>query len=131
MSTGAGYYCVADDILISKAAIFIDNDISPVTLSPESVIRGNGSLLTLLDNDHVSWSMVPARSRCSASMVLMVLSAPANIEKRNLMRQRTSNVTDVQLIFLLGTTDKYQKQLEAEHAKHDDIVQANSVMNAL
>ena len=83
------------------------------------------SSLRILDRSDVRFSLAPS-SPCSTSMVLMVLSAPANTDKRELMRQRMVNVTDVKLVFLLGSTKKYQKKLAKEHRMSDDIVQASS-----
>ena len=80
------------------------------------------SSLRILDKPDVKFSLSPGRP-CSSSMVLMVLSAPANLDKRDAMRRRMVNVSDVQVVFLLGTTKKYQKKLEMEHQRHDDIVQ--------
>ena len=93
-----------------------------VTGSLASVVTN--SSLRILDRSDVRFSLPPSSSSpCSASMVLMVLSAPANTDKRELMRQRMVNVTDVKLVFLLGSTDQYQKKLAKEHLRSDDIVQ--------
>ena len=102
--------------MIIKVRIF------SVTRAADSVVAANGSL-SIIDNDQVQFSMLP-RSRCWGELVLMVLSAPGNVIKRDGMRERTRRMEDVQLIFLLGTAEKYQTQLEAEQRVHDDIVQA-------
>ena len=94
-----------------------------VTGSLASVVTN--SSLRILDRPDVRFSLVPV-STCAASLVLMVLSAPANTDKRALMRQRMANVTDVKVVFLLGSTGKYQKKLAIEHQRNDDIVQASS-----
>ena len=94
-----------------------------VTGSLASVVTN--SSLRILDRPDVRFSLAPA-SPCAASLVLMVLSAPANTDKRALMRQRMANVTDVKVVFLLGSTGKYQKKLAIEHQRNDDIVQASS-----
>ena len=93
-----------------------------MTGSLSSVVTN--SSLQILDRPDVRFSLAPA-SPCAASLVLMVLSAPANSDKRALMRRRMENVTDVKLVFLLGSTEKYQKKLTKEHRRNDDIVQAS------
>ena len=60
-------------------------------------------------------------------MVLMVLSSPNNLDKRNLMRTRLHTIADVKLIFLLGLSKQHQRQIESEHLDHNDIVQATVV----
>jgi len=89
-----------------------------------SNVVGPNETLKIIDKTEVKFLLTP-KSLCSDSMVLMVLSAPNNVDKRNSMRQRLLNVSDVQLIFLLGSTQKYQALLEIEHSKYDDIVQAS------
>ena len=101
---------------------------SLVTGSLSSVVTN--SSLRILDREGVRFSLAPA-APCSAPLVLMVLSAPANTDKRALMRQRLVNTTDVKLVFLLGSTKKYQKKLEKEHRRNDDIVQASLIWESL
>ena len=88
--------------------------------------EGGGSretnLLTLLDQKDVELTLQP-RSVCSQAMVLMVLSAPGNTEKRRRMRERLAETDDIRLIFLLGASSEHQARLQAEHEKFDDIVQ--------
>ena len=88
-----------------------------------SSVNGPNNSYRIIDNEEVRFTLVPTEA-CTEDMVLMVLSAPNNVHKRNLMRTRISNVDDVKLIFLLGLSTKHQKQIDTEHVQHDDIVQA-------
>ena len=81
--------------------------------------------LTVLDQQRVQLTLRP-RAACTQTFVLMVLSAPANTDKRDKMRERLQNVTDVRLVFLMGATSpQYEAQLGEEHRKYDDILQTS------
>ena len=88
-----------------------------------AAVRREGKLV-VLDQTAVELSLQP-RAVCQEKMVLMVLSAPANREKREAMRERLVNTTDVRLIFLLGASPLYQAQLEEEHERFDDLLQTS------
>lgn len=71
----------------------------------------------------------------SISVVVMVYSAPTNFERRALMRQTWLNKTylsdlgTVKVVFLLAkvTNATLQADLEAEHARHADILQGDFI----
>jgi hypothetical protein len=59
-------------------------------------------------------------------MVLMVLSAPGNVEKREKMRRHLQEKNDVKVIFLLGLVSPVvQELLSSEHEENDDLVQSS------
>ena len=65
-------------------------------------------------------------SPCTSHLVLMVLSAPKNVEKRNKMRAQIGENNRVKIIFLLGIVPpEYEQLLHEEHEVHDDLVQAS------
>ena len=80
--------------------------------------------LVVLDQTGVELSLQP-RTACQEKMILMVLSAPNNREKREAVRERLQNTTDVRLIFLLGASPHYQARLEEEHERFGDLLQTS------
>ena len=80
--------------------------------------------LVLLDQTGVELTLQP-RAACQEKMVLMVLSAPNNREKREAVRERLENTTDVRLIFLLGASPHFQPQLEEEQERFGDLLQTS------
>jgi len=102
---------------------FVAKEIEVTHSLSKSIVSGKNNSFRVVDNDEVIFSLVPGVA-CRENMVLMVLSAPNNVEKRNQMRTRLREVEDVKLIFLLGLSKKHQRQLDSEHEKHNDIVQA-------
>ena len=89
-----------------------------------SSVASNGSL-RILDTSGVVFSLAPA-APCTEAMVVLVLSAPRNADKRQLMRARTRGEAGTRTVFLLGATEAAQQaRLEAEHREHGDIVQVS------
>ena len=89
-----------------------------------SSVASNGSL-RILDTSEVVFSLAPAAA-CTEAMVVLVLSAPRNADKRQLMRARTRGEAGTRTVFLLGATEAAQQaRLEAEHREHGDIVQVS------
>ena len=87
-------------------------------------MASNGSL-RILDTSEVVFSLAPA-APCTEAMVVLVLSAPRNTDKRQLMRARTRGEAGTRTVFLLGATEAAQQaRLEAEHREHGDIVQVS------
>ena len=88
-------------------------------------MASNGSL-RILDTSEVVFSLAPA-APCTEAMVVLVLSAPRNTDKRQLMRARTRGEAGTRTVFLLGATEAAQQaRLEAEHREHGDIVQVRT-----
>ena len=91
-----------------------------------SSVNGPNNSYRIIDNEEVRFTLVPTEA-CTEDMVLMVLSAPNNVHKRNLMRTRISNVDDVKLIFLLGLSTKHQKQIDTEHVGRQCLTQSQDL----
>ena len=95
-----------------------------------SSVASNGSL-RILDTSEVVFSLAPA-APCTEAMVVLVLSAPRNTDKRQLMRARTRGEAGTRTVFLLGATEAAQQaRLEAEHREHGDIVQVSGGFKAV
>ena len=93
-------------------------------------MASNGSL-RILDTSEVVFSLAPA-APCTEAMVVLVLSAPRNTDKRQLMRARTRGEAGTRTVFQLGATEAAQQaRLEAEHREHGDIVQVSGGLKAL
>ena len=93
-------------------------------------MASNGSL-RILDTSEVVFSLAPA-APCTEAMVVLVLSAPRNTDKRQLMRARTRGEAGTRTVFLLGATEAAQQaRLEAEHREHGDIVQVSGGLKAV
>ena len=66
-------------------------------------------------------------SPCSSHLVLIVLSAPRNVQKRNQMREQIKKNIRTRVIFLVGLVSREEdkKHLNEEHQTNDDIVQSS------
>ena len=78
----------------------------------------------MLDQTGVELTLQP-RAVCQERLILMVLSAPGNRKKREAVRERLQNRTEVRLIFLLGASPRHQAELEEEHERFDDLLQTS------
>ena len=61
------------------------------------------------------------------TLILSVLSAPSNLNKRNHLRSRFGRSGGVSLLFLLGktTSSELQQRLEEENEQHGDLLQGS------
>ncbi|KZC13307.1 PREDICTED: beta-1,3-galactosyltransferase 5-like [Dufourea novaeangliae] len=65
-------------------------------------------------------------NRSSPLVLMLVHSAPENLLKRNVVRETWGQHTPaVALLFLVGSSDEYQAQLEGENRKYKDLIQGN------
>jgi len=80
----------------------------------------------ILNMTNVTFLLQPV-SPCTSHLVLMVLSAPGNVEKRNRMRRQLNGKINVKIIFLLGfvASASDQELLSSESNLHDDLVQGS------
>ena len=96
-----------------------------VTHKVESIYDVEADVFNILNKTNISFVLRPKEACDGEENVVMVLSAPKNVEKRKSLRAQFSDRKDIQLIFLLGipADRETQSDLETEHSSHDDIVQ--------
>ena len=96
-----------------------------VTNKVESIYDLEADVFNILNKTNISFVLRPKEACEGEENVVMVLSAPKNVEKRKSLRAQFSDRKDIQLIFLLGipADRETQSDLETEHSSHDDIVQ--------
>ena len=96
-----------------------------VTHKVESIYDVEADVFNILNKTNISFVLRPKEACECEENVVMVLSAPKNVEKRKSLRAQFSDRKDIQLIFLLGipADRETQSDLETEHSSHDDIVQ--------
>ena len=59
-------------------------------------------------------------------LVMLIHSAPANSNKRNVIRQTWGQqMSSIAAFFLIGTSEKYKTELEKEDAQYSDLIQGN------
>ena len=101
--------------------------IEPVSVSHklESLYDEASETFSVLDRTNVSFLMRPHRACRNVKMVLMALTAPKNVEKRERLRRQFGEKNGVFILFLLGkTTDPtIQESLQTENMLHGDMVQ--------
>ena len=100
-------------------------DIIEVTNKLESIYDDEKDVFNILNKTNISFVLRPQEACRGEDTVVMVLSAPKNIEKRKSLRAQFSERKDLKLIFLLGIpADRgTQSDLETEHGSQEDIVQ--------
>jgi len=101
--------------------------IEPVSVSHklESLYDEASETFSVLDRTNVSFLMRPHQACHNVKMVLMALTAPKNVEKRERLRRQFGEKNGVFILFLLGkTTDPtIQESLQTENMLHGDMVQ--------
>ena len=90
----------------------------------ETIYSVDTESFSILDKEDISFTLRPRLACQDVEVVVMALSAPKNVEKREALRSQLSSKAGVRLIFLLGqTTAALQKELQAENIAHSDLVQ--------
>ena len=102
-----------------------DVEIIEVTNKLESIYDAEQDVFNILNKTNISFVLRPEEACRGEDNVVMVLSAPKNIEKRKSLRAQFSDRKAIKLIFLLGipADRETQSDLESEHYSHMDIVQ--------
>ena len=102
-----------------------DVEIIEVTNKLESIYDVEKDVFNILNKTNISFVLRPEEACRGEDKLVMVLSAPKNIEKRKSLRAQFSDRKDIKLIFLLGIPADRETQLdlESEHYSHMDIVQ--------
>eukprot|EP00092_Neocalanus_flemingeri_P002750 GFUD01002945.1.p1 GENE.GFUD01002945.1~~GFUD01002945.1.p1 ORF type:complete len:385 (+),score=72.52 GFUD01002945.1:393-1547(+) len=112
--------------------IFPKPMIEPVTVSHklETLYDADTDTFSVLDRTNVSFLMRPHTACRNVKIVLMALTAPKNVEKRERLRRQFGEKEGVYILFLLGKTSSssVQEDLQAENMLHGDMVQI-SVMD--
>ena len=100
-------------------------EIVEVTNKLESIYDVEADVFNILNMTNISFVLRPQEACRGEENVVMVLSAPKNIEKRKSLRAQFSDRKDIKLLFLLGIPADRETQLdlETEHSSHEDIVQ--------
>jgi len=101
--------------------------IEPVTVSHklETLYDEAQDTFTVLDRTNVSFIMRPHVPCSGVKIVLMALTAPKNVEKRERLRRQVREKEGVFMLFLLGSTldSNLQESLQGENMLHGDLVQ--------
>jgi len=112
--------------------IFPKPSIEPVTVSHklETLYDADSDTFSVLDRTNVSFLMRPRIACRQVKIVLMALTAPKNVEKRERLRRQFGEKEGVYILFLLGKTSSsaLQEKLQTENMVHGDMVQI-SVMD--
>jgi len=112
--------------------IFPKPSIEPVTVSHklETLYDADSDTFSVLDRTNVSFLMRPRIACKQVKIVLMALTAPKNVEKRERLRRQFGEKEGVYMLFLLGKTSSsaLQEKLQTENMVHGDMVQI-SVMD--
>jgi len=112
--------------------IFPKPSIEPVTVSHklETLYDADSDTFSVLDRTNVSFLMRPRIACKQVKIVLMALTAPKNVEKRERLRRQFGEKEGVYILFLLGKTSSsaLQEKLQTENMVHGDMVQI-SVMD--
>lgn len=112
--------------------IFPKPMIEPVTVSHklETLYDADTDTFSVLDRTNVSFLMRPHTACRNVKIVLMALTAPKNVEKRERLRRQFGEKEGVYILFLLGKTSSssVQEDLQTENMLHGDMVQI-SVMD--
>lgn len=100
-------------------------EITEVTNKLESIYDVEKDVFNILNKTNISFVLRPVEACSGEDNVMIVLSAPKNIEKRAILRAQFSDRKDIKLIFLLGipADRETQSDLEREQYSHMDIVQ--------
>lgn len=100
-------------------------EMTEVTNKLESIYDVEKDVFDILNKTNISFVLRPQEACSGEDSVVMVLSAPKNIEKRKSLRAQFSDRKDIKLIFLLGipADRETQTDLETEHSSQEDIVQ--------
>ena len=90
----------------------------------DTIYNLDSESFNILDKEEISFTLRPRTACQGVEVVVMALSAPKNTEKREQLRAQLSSKPGVRVIFLVGqTTDKLQRELQAENVAHGDLVQ--------
>jgi len=96
-----------------------------VTNKLETIYDPDLDTFSVLDRTNVSFLMRPHNVCNNAKIVLMALTAPKNVEKRERLRRQFGEKQGVYILFLLGKTSNstVQEDLRSENMLHGDMVQ--------
>jgi len=96
-----------------------------VTNKLETIYDPDLDTFSVLDRTNVSFLMRPHNVCNNAKIVLMALTAPKNVEKRERLRRQFGEKQGVYILFLLGKTSNstVQEDLQSENMLHGDMVQ--------
>ena len=96
-----------------------------VTNKLETIYDPDLDTFSVLDRTNVSFLMRPHNVCNNAKIVLMALTAPKNVEKRERLRRQFGEKEGVYILFLLGKTSNssVQEDLQSESMLHGDMVQ--------
>lgn len=136
LKRGLIIFVIGKIVMGLQNVVFPKPVIKPVSVSHQldTLYDDTSDSFRVLDRDNVTFLIKPHR-QCGAEYgtryVFLVLTAPANVEKRDLLRRQIEQRRqDTFLLFLLGKTSSQdlQEQLVSENMIHGDIVQI-SVMD--
>lgn len=102
-------------------------ELLPVTKDMNSLFDSHSQTFQLIGRN-ASFLQEPSSScRQQDKLILSVLTAPNNVNKRHDLRERFGNVDGVSLLFLLGktTSSEVQERLNLENRKHGDLLQGS------
>jgi len=106
--------------------------IDPVTVTHrlETVYDQESDTFRVLDRSNVSFLLRPRAMCKNQKVMLMALTAPKNVQKRERLRRQFGEKDGVYILFLLGKTSSLslQEDLQTENMMHGDMVQI-SVMD--
>ena len=99
-----------------------------ITYDPLSLFDPSSSTFNVLDRSNVSFLIQPEQAKAcpsNSSLLLLALSALANIGRREAMRREFEKHPEVGIVFLLAQTadKKEQARVEEEAAGNGDILQ--------
>ena len=96
-----------------------------VTNQLETIYNTETEMFDILNKTEIAFLLRPEEDCRKIDFVLMVLSAPKNSKKRDVLRNQFGDRKEMKLIFLLGIPPNRETQsdLEAEHLSHGDLVQ--------
>ena len=120
---------------LAKLACVSQNQLSPPPVLPLTPVTHNLSTLydphshtfTIIDRSNVSLALEPGPGTCSpsTSLVLLVLSALGNTDRRVRLRAEMAEWREVSLVFLVAEarTAEAQAVVAGEQAEHGDLLQ--------
>lgn len=107
--------------------IYPKPSIEPVTVTHklDTLYDESSDTFSVLDRTNVSFIMRPHVACNNIKIVLMALTAPKNVEKRERLRRQFGEKDGVFILFLLGKTldTTVQESLQTENMLHGDMVQ--------
>ena len=96
-----------------------------VTNQLETIYNTDTEMFEILNQTELAFILKPREVCRKIDYVVMVLSAPKNSKKREVLRNQFADRKEMKLIFLLGIPPdtETQSDLETEHFSHGDLLQ--------